>query len=337
MAAITSLAVVPSSAVQQRCSHFSSPSAFDSDVSLPFMFRRERQRTFAKKRELLTIRSVAEEHESSQEPSLVTTTSRRKVLQTGLSICNATSLLDIVLGYRALAEDEPPITKKVFLDISIDGQPVGRVVVGVYGITVPTGAQRFAEIAVGQKGISYKRKEFLKITPTYIQNAGVRTFSLGGGTADAASFTGGQTNEALLAEMAELDKKGSRLKNLKGCVSLVVVDPTKPPPKPRLVARNGKFVMVEEESRPDPNGTEFSIAIADSPELDASNLVVGRVVDGWDVLNQMAQVKVVQENTSSPYFQTAKLIGDTRVVVAERGFYRPYSKVLITKSGEIKE
>ncbi|KAL2642954.1 hypothetical protein R1flu_010541 [Riccia fluitans] len=61
--------------------------------------------------------------------------------------------------------------------------------------------------------------------------------------------------------------------------------------------------MVEEEFHPEPNGTEFSIAIADSPELNASNLVVGRVVDGWDVLNQMAQVKVVQENTSSPYFQ----------------------------------
>ncbi|KAL3692144.1 hypothetical protein R1sor_005795 [Riccia sorocarpa] len=285
--------------------------------------------------ELLPIRSVAEEDENAQKQSL--TTSRRNVLQTGLALCSATGLLDIVLQDTALAEEEPAITKKVFFDVSIDGQPVGRVVVGVYGIAVPTGAQRFAEIAVGQRGISYKRKEFLKITPTYIQNAGVRTFSLSGGTADAANFTGGETNEALLAEMAELDKKGSRLKNVKGCVSLVVVDPTKPPPKPRLVARNGKFVMLQEEARPDPNGTEFTIAIADSPELDASNLVVGRVVQGWDVLNQVAQVKVVQENTSSPYFQTAKLIGDSRVVVAERGFYRPYNKVLITKSGEAKE
>lgn len=95
--------------------------------------------------------------------------------------------------------------------------------------------------------------------------------------------------------------------------------------------------MVEEEARPDPNGTEFMIVTADAPELDASNLVVGRVVEGLDVVNQIANVKVVQENTSSPYFQAAKLIGDTRVIVAEKGFYRPYSKVLIMKSGEVTQ
>lgn len=35
--------------------------------------------------------------------------------------------------------------------------------------------------------------------------------------------------------------------------------------------------------------------------------------------------------------RTAKLIGDSRAVVAERGFYRPYSKIVITKSGELRE
>ena len=33
--------------------------------------------------------------------------------------------------------------------------------------------------------------------------------------------------------------------------------------------------------------------------------------------------------------RTAKLIGDTRAVVAERGFYRPYSKIAISRSGRI--
>ncbi|KAL2642399.1 hypothetical protein R1flu_009986 [Riccia fluitans] len=43
MAAITSVAVFPSSAAQQRCVQRSSPSRFDSDVSLPFMTGKERQ------------------------------------------------------------------------------------------------------------------------------------------------------------------------------------------------------------------------------------------------------------------------------------------------------
>ncbi|BBN15130.1 hypothetical protein MPTK1_6g17300 [Marchantia polymorpha subsp. ruderalis] len=312
----------------------SSSSTFARDGSFSFLTRQPGRTSLVKNGELLRIRSVAEEQESSQKLSRAIV-SRRTVLHTGLSLCGSTTLLGNLDA--ALAEDELPITKKVFFDVSIDGQPVGRIVVGVYGTAVPIGAQRFGEIAVGQRGISYRRKEFQKITPTYIQNVGVRTFSLSGGSADAANFTGGETNEALVAEMAELDKKGTRLKNLKGSVSLIVVDPTKPPPKPRLVARDGKFSMVEEEARPDPNGTEFMIVTADAPELDASNLVVGRVVEGLDVVNQIANVKVVQENTSSPYFQAAKLIGDTRVIVAEKGFYRPYSKVLIMKSGEVTQ
>lgn len=36
-------------------------------------------------------------------------------------------------------------------------------------------------------------------------------------------------------------------------------------------------------------------------------------------------------------FRTAKLIGDSRAVVAEKGFYRPYSKIVVTKSGEVRE
>lgn len=34
-------------------------------------------------------------------------------------------------------------------------------------------------------------------------------------------------------------------------------------------------------------------------------------------------------------FRVAKLIGDKRAVVAERGFNRPYSKVVVTNSGLI--
>lgn len=32
-------------------------------------------------------------------------------------------------------------------------------------------------------------------------------------------------------------------------------------------------------------------------------------------------------------FRVAKLIGDKRAVVAERGFNRPYSKVIVTNCG----
>jgi len=70
-------------------------------------------------------------------------------------------------------------------------------------------------------------------------------------------------------------------------------------------------------------------------DLGSSSLLVGRVLSGMDVVDRIGSVKAVQDNTKSPYFQVAKLIGDKRATVAERGFNRPYSKIVITKCGEL--
>lgn len=68
---------------------------------------------------------------------------------------------------------DPPINpKKAFLDVSIDGEPAGRIVIGLYGDTAPLGSSRFAGLVSGATGISYRRKEFVKIMPNYVQHAG---------------------------------------------------------------------------------------------------------------------------------------------------------------------
>eukprot|EP00249_Psilotum_nudum_P009626 c22051_g1_i1 orf=111-995(+) len=234
---------------------------------------------------------------------------RRTTLQCFL--LSATTEIATGYGVGVLADElsavssckDLTVTKKVFFDISIDGQPAGRVVVGIYGEDVPLGAKRFYEIAVGNKGVSYRKKEFYKITSSFIQNAGLRSFSLSGGMADAAKFTGGETADLLIPEMEQLDKRCRGMKNVKGTVSLVVKDPTIPPPKRKLIAKDGKFEMLQQISKPNPNGTEFTITTADAPELDGNNLVVGRVVNGIDVVQRIAGVKAVQENSSSLYFK----------------------------------
>ncbi|KAJ8492195.1 hypothetical protein OPV22_013916 [Ensete ventricosum] len=224
-----------------------------------------------------------------------------------------------------------PVAQKAFLDISIDGEPVGRIIVGLYGDTMPFGSSRFATLVTGAAGISYRRKEFVKIVPGYIQHGGVRSYGV---DAELAKRAGSNLEaDNLVAEWEASSKKCRGTKNVAGSLGLVIRDPTKPPPKLKLVARKGKLEIDEEEARTDPNGTEFVIAINDSPDLDASTLVVGKVLEGMDVVEKISRVKTVQENTSSPYFRVAKLIGDKRAVVAERGFNRPYSKVVVTNCG----
>ncbi|TKY54953.1 Peptidyl-prolyl cis-trans isomerase CYP26-2 [Spatholobus suberectus] len=222
-------------------------------------------------------------------------------------------------------------TKQVFLDISIDGEPVGRITIGLYGDEVPAGVDRFSKIVSGAAGISYRRKEFVKIMPNYVQHGGLRSYGV---DVELATRTGSNlAADTLVQEWEREYERCPGTKNVAGSVGIIVRNPSKPPPKLKLVAKQGKLEIDQEEVGTDPNGTQFVIATKDSPELDASSLVIGRVIGGMEVVERIGQVKTVQENTGSPYFRVAKLIGDKRAVVAERGFNRPYSKVIVTNCG----
>lgn len=223
--------------------------------------------------------------------------------------------------------DELPITAKAFLDVSIGGEPAGRITVGLFGDAAPAGAARFLSLATG---VGYRRKEFVKVVPGYVQHAGVVSYPVVPAVTDR-----------LAAEMdavrARCGGGAGGTMNAAGAVSIVVRDPSLPPPKPKLVARGGRLEIQEEQAGVVPNGTEFVIATRDSPELDASALVVGRVVAGMDVVGRIAAVATVKDNTGSAYFKVAKLIGDKRAVVAERGFNRPYTKILVTNCGILEQ
>jgi hypothetical protein len=73
--------------------------------------------------------------------------------------------------------------------------------------------------------------------------------------------------------------------------------------KERLVAYQGKLVTVQEQQGSVPNGSGFVITTAAAPDLDATNLVVGRVVGGMDVVEAISQLPSVKANTGSPFFK----------------------------------
>ncbi|XP_010416241.1 PREDICTED: peptidyl-prolyl cis-trans isomerase CYP26-2, chloroplastic-like [Camelina sativa] len=223
-------------------------------------------------------------------------------------------------------------TTKAFVDVSIDGEPIGRIIIGLYGDDVPAGTARFTSIVSGKAGISYRRKEFVKIMPGYVQHGGIRSYGV-----DAERATAAVGTLQNLIEEWERGRRGEICnENKAGSVGIVVRDPSIPPPKTKLVARNGKLAMEEEVMAVGPNGTEFVITAVDSPELEDSVLVIGKVLEGMGVVEKIREVKTVRDNTSSPYFRVAKVIGDKRAVVAERGFNRPYSKVVVTNCGLIE-
>lgn len=134
--------------------------------------------------------------------------------------------------------------------------------------------------------------------------AGVRSYGV---DVELAQRTGSDLSpsNSLTGELDETGKRCPGTKNMSGSVGIVIRDPNKPPPKPKLVARQGRLEIDEEEVGLDPNGTEFVISLKDAPELDASTLVIGKVIEGMDVVQKIALVKTVKENSGSPYFRYA--------------------------------
>ena len=192
-------------------------------------------------------------------------------------------------------------TKRAFLDISIDGVPAGRIIIGLYGNDSPAGVARFSNLVSGAAGISYRRKDFVKITSNYVQHSGVRSYGV---DFELAKRNGNElVSETLKDEWERANEKCSGTKNLASTVGIIVRDPLKPPPKLKLVARKGKLEVDQEQVGTEPNGTEFTISVKDSPELDDSALVIGIVLDGMEVVEKIAQVKTVKDNTTSPYFR----------------------------------
>ncbi|PKA48368.1 hypothetical protein AXF42_Ash020460 [Apostasia shenzhenica] len=131
--------------------------------------------------------------------------------------------------------------------------------------------------------ISYCQKEFRKIAPTYIQHAGGRSY---GADADLARRSDADlAMDGLISdwEAAAAAAGCAGVRSAAENVGIVVRDPARSSPTTRIVARNGRIVVEEEENGGGPNGTEFVIATKDSPELDAAAVVVGRVVAGMDL------------------------------------------------------
>jgi peptidylprolyl isomerase len=81
-----------------------------------------------------------------------------------------------LLPFLAFSEE---ITTKVYLDITINEKPAGRIVLGLYGTIAPLTAENFRALCTGEKGISesgtrlwYKGSHFNQIYPDFFIQGG---------------------------------------------------------------------------------------------------------------------------------------------------------------------
>ncbi|ORX53576.1 hypothetical protein DM01DRAFT_1322532 [Hesseltinella vesiculosa] len=154
------------------------------------------------------------------------------------------------------------VNPRVFFDIDIDGQRIGRVIFELFADEVPKTAENFRSLCTGERGISkeinvplhYRGSIFHRVIKGFMCQAGdmqsrngTGGCSIYGGTFADESFTRKHTTEGLLS-----------------------------------MANRG----------PNTNSSQFFITTRPTPHLDGKHVVFGRVVHGFDVVQQVENESV---------------------------------------------